>query len=360
MRSLAFSILHGVISVWAGSTSAEIPMGTSLEFIPFSPRPGEPVLLHLSGTWPNGCVPVQAQIAKLGNTLFVSLITQVEINPHVMCTMALTPWELEVPLGSFDAGTYIVSVTYRSQILASALLSVSGESEVPETLPNGSFEQGTVGGLPEGWSLGEAFIQRSQRVDAHPAEEHVLRLSDRCHFDGARSLYGMAKAIPPQETSHDPALPFGEQFAYVWASSDWVSAPSATVVELYMRDVKVEGNTGWGYGAYILLVFEDEAGLYPNPFARWDVVWNSPQLLYGVKEALGTKDAAMGEEGGSDGGSWKLYRVPIPEEVDRERFNVKIFWIAHNWNSWGPEQWIGISSYIDLVGLSAIPVSIRR
>jgi len=34
---------------------------------------------------------------------------------------------------------------------------------------------------------------------------------------------------------------------------------------------------------------------------------------------------------------------------------VKIFWIAHNWNSWGPEQWIGISSYIDFVRLTAIP-----
>ena len=362
MRSLVFSILLGVVSTWAGTALAGTPIETSLEFNPSSPKSGEPVLLHLSGTWSDGCVPIRAQVTKVGNTVYISLITQVELNPHTICTLALTPWELNVPLGSFDAGTYLVLVSYRGQLLTSTFLSVSGEfgAEAPTALPNGSFEQGIVGGIPQGWALGEAFIQRSQRVDAHPTEEHVLRLSDRCHFDGARSLYGLAKAIPPSEVSRDPTLPFGEQFVYVWASSDWISAPGANAVELHMRDVKVEGNTGWGYGGYILLVFEDEAGLHPNPFARWDILWNSPQLLYGVKEGVETRDNAAGTSRGSDGSIWKLYRVPIPEKVNRERFNVKIFWIAHNWNSWGPEFWISVSSYVDAIRLVQISLFRRK
>jgi hypothetical protein len=35
--------------------------------------------------------------------------------------------------------------------------------------------------------------------------------------------------------------------------------------------------------------------------------------------------------------------------------NLKIFWIAHNWNSWGPDYWVAISSYVDGLTLSSHP-----
>ena len=333
------------------SVSAGEPIETRIQVVPPHPRAGEPVSLRLSGSWSDGCVPERAQVARIGNGIFVDLITRVEMDPHAICTMAITPWDLTIPVGALEAGMYFVTVVYKGKPVASASFSVSGPVVMPVPIPNGDFERGAVGGIPTQWTLGEAFLQQNQEQDAHPAEEHDLRLVSEAHFRGSQALYGMAKAIPPRETSPRSTLPFGEQFVYVWIASDWISAPGADMLGLRMREVKVERNADWGYGAYILVVFEDGKGLHPNPFGRWDVVWNSPQLLFGRKEAMGIKDNAVGEERGNDGAVWKLYRVPIPEEVDRKRFNVKIFWIAHNWNSQGPGYWVSISSYIDSLEL---------
>lgn len=333
--------------------SAGEPIETQIGVIPPHPRAGEPVGLRLSGSWSDGCVPERAQVARIGNGIYVALITRVEMDPNAICTLAITPWELTLPVGALEAGMYFVTVVYKGKPVASASFAVSGPSVTPVPIPNGDFEMGAVGEIPAQWTLGEAFLQQSQRRDAHPAEEHKLYLASEAHFRGSQALYGWAKAIPPRETSPDPTLPLGEQLVYVWIASDWISAPGADMLELRMREAKAEGNADWGYGTYILVAFEDEKGLHPNPFGRWDAVWDSPQLLFGQKEAMGTKDNAVGEERGNDGAVWKLYRVPIPEEVDRKRFNVKIFWIAHNWNSGGPRNWVSISSYIDALELVA-------
>jgi len=354
---LSKRILLMISLFWASTVLAGVPISTSVVILPPDPRQGQLLLAVLWGTWSDGCVPESARLRTVGTAIYIDLITPMETNPNVLCTMALTSWQLSVPLGTFGPGDYEVLVRYRSRSIAGISLTVSATVQIGQvvTVPNGDFEDGDVGTLPEKWTLGEAFLQQGQRANAQPAEEHLLYLTNERHFNGDKSLYGMAKVIPPTDISRNHSFPLGEQFTYVWASSEWMSAPKAGAVELYMRDVEVKGNRVWGYGVYIILIFEDENGLHPNPFARWDVIWNSPQLLYGENETTGRIDNAAGTTRGNDGGTWKLYRAPIPAGLDRTKFKVKLFWIAHNWNSWGPQNWVSVSSHVDAFELTLAP-----
>jgi len=336
---------------------AGVPIATSIEIVPPAPTSADTIVVHLSGTWSDSCVPRQAMSLSLGNQIFITLYTQADFNPSIVCLLALTDWSLDVTIGELSPGGYMVIVTHRGNVIATTVFTVTGPApEEMEVVPNGGFEQGAPGEVPAGWGAGRAFVQRHQRVIASGSGDYTLGVVQEAHCKGSQALYAMAKAVPPQETSQDPSLPFGEGLSYTWVASDWFSAPEeAQAVKLYMRDIEVEGNKGWGWGAYILLVFEDANGLLPNPFAGWETLWNSPQLLYGEKEAMGRVDRSVGTETGNDGSVWRVYTVPIPPELDRSHMNLKIFWIAHNWNSWGPDYWIAISSYVDGLTLSSHP-----
>ncbi len=86
-----------------------LPNATVATF-PANPAPGDEIVLKLSGQWPDGCVP-EAERTKLttsGTRLHVNFNYSGIVGP---CTAAVTPWSLDVPAGTLDAGTYTVEVT---------------------------------------------------------------------------------------------------------------------------------------------------------------------------------------------------------------------------------------------------------
>lgn len=101
--------------------------------VPSNPAPGDIVVLHLSGQWPDGCVPEPSRttLTQSGSILSVRFNYS---GFSGACTSAVTPWALDVSAGKLAAGTYSVEVTLVRSLLPA------------ETIGKGSF---TVAPLPE-------------------------------------------------------------------------------------------------------------------------------------------------------------------------------------------------------------------
>ena len=216
--------------------------------------------------------------------------------------------------------------------------------ECAENLENGDFEYDFYN-----WSKKYENIILGNSTPVHPSFEHELKLVNAA-FSGSQSVYGMAKVVAPEETSHDPKLPLGEHRSYTWLISNWFDSSNYQSVVLYMRDIKAEKSGSWGYGDYILLVFEDKDGNeYPNvrgSFYHKEIYdWS----LYAFHEGMEEKNSYISIETGSDGHKWYKYQVEIPDEMRGKCIRVKVLWLAQNWNSWGTEYYNSISSIVDRI-----------
>ena len=153
--------------------------------VPTAPAPGDSVVLHLSGQWPDGCVPEAARttLTQEGSILRVNFNYS---GFSGVCTMATTPWTLDVPAGKLAAGTYTVEVT-RSRTLMPT-----------ETIGTGSF---TVAPLPETtvwlpgfWAPGTTFSLASTLTAFNNTENAVA-----VAFLGAWDALGRHTTPPPVE-----------------------------------------------------------------------------------------------------------------------------------------------------------------
>ena len=100
----------------------------SITTLPPSPAPGDLVTLRLSGMWPDGCVPTseRTSVTRDGAALRVNFNYSGVLGP---CTAAITPWSLDVPVGTFPEGTFSVLVTLARTFLPPAQIG-SGSFEV--------------------------------------------------------------------------------------------------------------------------------------------------------------------------------------------------------------------------------------
>lgn len=77
---------------------------------PAAPAPGDQIVLKLSGQWPDGCVPEtsRTKLTTSGTKLHVNFSYSGFSSP---CTAAVTPWNLDVPVGALAEGAYTVQVS---------------------------------------------------------------------------------------------------------------------------------------------------------------------------------------------------------------------------------------------------------
>jgi hypothetical protein len=114
--------------------------------IPAAPAPGDEIVLRLSGQWPDGCIPETSltHLTRDGSAL------RVDFNYSAFsgfCTAAVTPWSLDVAVGSLAAGTYTVEVTRTRTLTPSVTIgtrsfTVAPLAEATSWLP-GFFAPGT-------------------------------------------------------------------------------------------------------------------------------------------------------------------------------------------------------------------------
>ncbi len=95
------------------SFSVDPAIGTAyIDVEPDEPTEDDAVTLIIYGNWRNSCTPESPQLSIVDNT-----ITVATSNPSMYCLPAVSPWELEVPVGKLSAGMYDVIVTFETDTI---------------------------------------------------------------------------------------------------------------------------------------------------------------------------------------------------------------------------------------------------
>jgi hypothetical protein len=209
-------------------------------------------------------------------------------------------------------------------------------------VPNGSFESGSVGSIPTQWSMiiynwdehgGTTFTTNMQQTDAK-------------YFDGTRSLWLHARV--------DDTNPVAQmRDALTWAiTEDWINAPLATRVRVYMRDiVSTHSPSGWGWSNHIFLLINNvsvvqtyySGGWYGMLFTHGEFLsWN----YYNYTAT------------GADGQSWYVYDYQIPESVDKTHMKIQIECNAHDWSFGSASYFSDLEFVVDRAELysTSVPV----
>lgn len=126
-------LLLSLTASFAASAATQTLPTVVVATVPASPAPGDFVVLHLSGQWPDSCVPESSRttLTQTGSLLSVNFNYS---GFSGACAAVVTPWALDVSAGKLAAGTYTVDVTLVRSLLPA------------EKIGTGSF---TVAPLPE-------------------------------------------------------------------------------------------------------------------------------------------------------------------------------------------------------------------
>jgi uncharacterized protein (TIGR03437 family) len=92
------------------------PPTAQIAISPANPTTNDDITIQLSGTWPDGCVPMNPQLTVNGNELRIDTT-----NASQVCATVLTPWTLNVPAGKRAAGNYTVRVVHTANSVAREL-----------------------------------------------------------------------------------------------------------------------------------------------------------------------------------------------------------------------------------------------
>ncbi|HDM26764.1 MAG TPA: hypothetical protein ENG27_00440, partial [Candidatus Bathyarchaeota archaeon] len=243
-----------------------------------------------------------------------------------------------------------------------ALLTLNIAFSCPISPPIGDFEDG----LGE-WESAKKNLILHNTTKIHPTFEHALYVAAEVAFSGSQSVFGKSKVNAPTETSYDPSLPLGEQRSYTWLISGWFKSGRNGRVTLYMRGIDASTSSTWGYGAYILVVFEDKNGNeQPDVMGDFNHAEIYALSLVAIHEGMGFKNSYKSIVKGSDGEDWYFYEVEVPKQMWDKCIRIKILWLAQNWNSWGATNYVSISSFVDRVEIkfpkkpSKISLSLSR
>ncbi len=106
-------ILVAVLGALVWSVGAVVPFTVSLgkaevQIYPEHPTEGDSVVLVVSGTWTNSCVPKLSAVRMSGKHIIVSMESSA-----TGCTGLLAPWKLQATVEGLPPGTYAVTVTHR-------------------------------------------------------------------------------------------------------------------------------------------------------------------------------------------------------------------------------------------------------
>ena len=186
-------LLFSIAALLAGPASAQSLPYAQVETSPANPVPGDPVVLRLSGEWPDGCIPDESRtsLSQAGTAL------RVHFNYAGFdgtCTAAVTPWSLDVPVGPLEEGKYTVDVT-----LARSLMP-------PETIGTGSFRvaapaEATLW-LPGFLAPGET-VSLASTLTAHNNSESAIQVTTLKTWDalGERPASSTPVTIAPHASA---------------------------------------------------------------------------------------------------------------------------------------------------------------
>ncbi len=122
---LAFAML--ILALWEGLAGAQCGPWCEIKVDPPIPRPNDPIIFVLSGTWCDSCTPRSPVVSVSGRT-----ITIYTSNPSPVFLTVLTDWELRVSIGGLPTpGWYQVLVIHNGQYICGKEFEVREELQPP-------------------------------------------------------------------------------------------------------------------------------------------------------------------------------------------------------------------------------------
>lgn len=211
IKRMVFVVLLAI----ASSAFSQDESVTSMSFIPQNPPASSSFVAHISGVWPNGCIPGIEDILISGKQ-----ITLVARSQGEFCTQALTPYQLDFEIeadtqNSFPeqghySVTYDVNQDHQSTSTFSFELLQIGESSIatPESgwwwaEPGGEFD---TSGPGSGFTIeaqNDIVVLTANTYSEHGDSQWVLSASrmikgnfqgSLLDLSGGQSLFGSYKA----------------------------------------------------------------------------------------------------------------------------------------------------------------------
>ena len=176
----------------ASDPSSALPT-VAVGTLPSPAVPGDSVTVVLSGMWPDGCVPENHATfvtERDGNAFKVTLRF---IPFSGGCTAAVTPWRLELPAVTLDAGTYTVAL-WQERALQEPILLGSGAFQV--AVPRNAF-------WVPGFSTGDGASAIGSTLSAFNASGETAEVSLVEAYDaaGPRPLAAPAATLLPGQAA---------------------------------------------------------------------------------------------------------------------------------------------------------------
>jgi len=295
---------------------------------------------------------------------FELIIDGVKINQTPTIYMDILPYMCNVRYtvtGNYQEGPHTISLTV-----------IDGRG-FSNTLHTGFYHIETLQ-MPLD-NLASSGLYRPDFTEYSGSHIHAAVYNSSTGFrEGAGSIYGYCAIDGPDSSllskynvrSGNYILPMGGQLAFTIIETPFVDAMGYDFLSLWMTDITVNNLVRWGWGASILIYFNDGRGIklfdenlkaveaFSEPTNR-----DPTPVIYAHHEApwltwSGILDNSRGSVIGADGRLWKNYVVRIPDGIDRSHLSVVFVWETNNWfqntlKKWNANYVVSISSRISNV-----------
>lgn len=204
-------------------------------------------------------------------------------------------------------------------------------------VPNGSFESGTVGLVPDNWVMIANNLTDPPDAPKTATYIHGMQQTDQKYFEGSKSLWLHSRVV-------DEGLRIGRGSDTFAETEDWINAPSATRIRIYVRDITSTHSLYWGWGNYILL-YINNGSIASSPYGA--IFAHGEFLNFNYYNYTST---------GADGKDWYVYEYPIPESVDKTHMKIEIVCWAWDWTFYDTSYYSDLEFVVDKVELLVTPL----
>ncbi len=166
---------------------------------------------------------------------------------------------------------------------------------------------------------------------------HEMQQTDQKYFEGTKSLWLHSRVV-------DEGLAIGRGSYTNAETEDWINAPLATHVRIYMRDIKSTHSLGWGWANSIFLYINNVSVAKTYALNQyWPMIFTHGETLNWNQYNY----TAVG----ADGQNWYVYEYGIPDSVDKTHMKIQIKCLAWDWTFYSTSYFSDLEFVVDKVEL---------